>query len=121
MGAADTPILAIGLSGAPPDYDSLVETGPPPALKAGDAATVGWGWFVNLQAGDRTRIAITAPDGSVFSDTTSEPLQRSKAASMQFGGRSRAPAAGIYKLRVEVMRDGGVAARQYISVDIGGS
>ncbi|MBP0614950.1 M23 family metallopeptidase [Jiella mangrovi] len=117
---ADAPILAIGLAGAPPSYDDLVESGPPPELKAGDGATVGWGWFANLQAGDQTRIVITAPDGRVFSDTTSEQLPRSKAASMQFGGRSRAPVSGVYRLRVEVLRDGEVAAARDASVDVGG-
>ena len=87
--AADDPILAIGLAGAPPLYDRLVQAGPPAALKAGDTATVGWGWFANLAAGDRIHIVVTAPDGSVFSQTTSDPIPRAKAAFMQFTGRKR--------------------------------
>ena len=118
--AADDPILAVGLAGAPPVYDRMVETGPPPALKSGDTATVGWGWFANLVAGDRIHIVVTAPDGSVFSQSTSEPLPRAKAAFMQFAGRNRAPSPGTYNVLVEVLRDGGVAGRKETSVAVGG-
>ncbi|ORE94822.1 peptidoglycan DD-metalloendopeptidase family protein [Aurantimonas sp. 22II-16-19i] len=118
--AADDPILAIGLSGAPPSYDRLVEAGPPADLKAGDGATVGWGWFSNLVGGDRVHIVITAPDGSVLSDTTSEALDRSKAAFLQFSGRKRPPQPGIYRLAVEVLRAGRVVAQRQASVDIDG-
>ena len=118
--AADDPILAIGLAGAPPSYDRLVEAGPPADLKAGDGATVGWGWFANLVAGDRVHIVITAPDGSVLSDTTSEALDRSKAAFLQFSGRKRPPLPGTYRLAVEVLRSGRVVAQRQASVDIDG-
>lgn len=120
MARADTPILSVGLSGSPPDYDRLVEDGPPPELRAGDAATVGWGWFANLQGGDRVRIVITAPDGAVFSDETTAALPRAKAAYLQFAGRKRSPAPGSWRLLVEVLRGGGVAARRETVVELGG-
>lgn len=118
MKAADDPILAIGLSGVPPTYARLVVAGPPKDLAAGAGATVGWGWFANLVEGDRIRIVIAAPDGSLLSDSTSDPLDRPKAAYLQFAGRKRAPQPGTYGLRVEVLRVGRVVAARETSVDV---
>nr|WP_304363824.1 M23 family metallopeptidase [Jiella sp. LLJ827] len=119
MKAADRSILALGIAGHVPQYETFVTDGPPPSAVPGDPVTVGWGWFANLAAGDRIHIVISAPDGSVFSESMSDPLDRAKAAYMQFTGRKRAPVAGRYGLRIEVMRDGQAVASREALVEIG--
>lgn len=98
-------LLDLGLSGSPPDYDRLVLEGGPPDATTGDQATVGWAWFGNLQKGDRIKMEIQGPDGTLFSSAVTEPLDRTKAVFSHFSGRSRPPAQGSYRLRVEVLRD----------------
>ena len=101
-------VMALGMAGRTPDYDKLMMEGPPPDLKAGDRATVGWGWFLNLQKGDRLHFTITAPDGATFTDAETKPLGRRKAVYMQFVGRGRSPARGEWTLAIDVKRNGEV-------------
>ncbi|MEN3793088.1 M23 family metallopeptidase [Fulvimarina sp. MAC3] len=115
---ASTHVMALGMAGRPPDYDKLMPEGPPPDLKAGDRATVGWGWFLNLEKGDRLHFKITAPDGSTYTETETKPLGRHKAAYMQFAGRGRSPAKGDWTLQITLKRDGAVVETRTKTVTV---
>lgn len=115
-----TAILDFGLAGAPVDYDRLVLEGGPPVPAAGAPATIAWGWFANLRAGDRVAFRIAAPDGSAFFEGEGEPLPRNQAAYSSFAGRSRALGAGRWEIRVEVRRDGASVAEGSRTVEVAG-
>ena len=68
---------------------------------------------INLQPGDRIALRLTGP-GNFQVSTTTEPMDRSKATYMAFGGRRRPPtgwATGTYRGQAEILRSGTVAGR----------
>ncbi|WP_062015521.1 M23 family metallopeptidase [Aureimonas sp. AU4] len=113
-----TAVLAAGLSGAPVDYDRLVTDGPPPAPAAGVPATLAYGWFANVRGGDRIRLELTAPDGSIFMTQESEPLAGAKAAYSAFAGRRQALRPGLWHVRTQVLRDGAAVASREATVEV---
>ena len=82
------------------------------------SAHVGWAWFINLRGGDRVRIRLTAPDGSVVAQNFSEPMDRSKASWSGFAGKRGAPRPGDYIITAEVVRGDRVVAAKEETVRI---
>lgn len=106
MIAMAIPLLASGVSGAVTDHGTLSENGPPVDAKSTDGATVGWAWFANLKKGDQIELMLKAPDGSVFSQNLTDPMDRNKADYFAYVGRKRPPAPGDWSLDVSLIRDG---------------
>ncbi len=106
FGRGQSQFMAIGLSGAPLDYPSLVVKGPPPTADRASTALVAWAWMINLDEGDRIRIAIAAPDGRTLVDNEDAPLDHDKAVYASFAGLRFTPPAGTYGVAVGVVRDG---------------
>lgn len=116
--AGQSDLLGSGIADRQVDYDRLVVEGGPEPAKSGGPVTVGWAWFVNLRAGDRIRIQVRRPDGSVLIDTTQEPLPRSKAAYSAYAGRRQAPEAGDYVILTELIRNGAVVLSESRKVQV---
>ena len=104
LGTGEAQIIGIGLAGAPVDHAQLGVSGAPPKPDTMSSAHVGWAWFINLRGGDRVRIRLTGPDGSVVGENFSEPMDRSKASWSGFAGKRGAPRPGDYIVTVEVVR-----------------
>lgn len=119
LGQGEAQIVAAGLAGAPVDHAELSVSGPPPAAASGSPAFVAWGWFINLHAGDRVRIALTGPAGGIVAQNLSDPMDRSKASWSGFAGKRGAPAKGKYLVTTEVLRDGQIviAREEVVRVD----
>lgn len=98
-------LLASGLTNGAIDHDTLADM-PPSAAEKTDTALVGWAWLINLQKGDQISLSVTSPDGQLFSETQTQPLNANKADYSLFAGRRRAPLPGDYKIDISVMRDG---------------
>ncbi len=103
-------ILAMGIAGEPVKHASLVEDGPPPTVTAKDPIFVAWGWFANLEQGDRIRIALKAADGATVAEVTAEPVDRNKATYSAFAGKKRSLPAGDYEATVAVLRQDRIVA-----------
>ena len=77
--------------------------------------------IANLQKGDKVRVQITSPNGDIFSDTTTEPMEKHKARYVSFAGKKRTVAweFGVYKGLAEVINETGkVIARARIGMTI---
>ncbi|MDQ6436199.1 M23 family metallopeptidase [Mesorhizobium sp. LHD-90] len=105
LGKGGPQLLGAGLAGGPLDYDALVVDGAPPAATGSSPNLVGWGWFMNLRKGDRIYISIVGPDGDIFAETMSPPLDRSKAAYSSFTGKRGSPKPGRYQMTIEVLEN----------------
>lgn len=102
-----------GFAGALPDKDELeknhaeVEPITPTA-----EALVFYGRMLNLSAGDRIRITINGPGGTLV-EHLSEPLERSRALHLASLGKKRRDGrwmAGRYTGQIEIVREGAVTA-----------
>ena len=91
----------------------------PPTATSSDPARVAWVWLANLKPGDRLQIGLSGPDGQRVAETTTEPLDRSKAVYFSYTGKKGGPDPGRYKLDVAVIREGKplVARTQEIEVE----
>jgi murein DD-endopeptidase MepM/ murein hydrolase activator NlpD len=79
------------------------------ALAPTSPALVFYGRAIGIETGDVQRIVITAPDGSVFSESDVDPVDRPKAQYFAFTGRKLrddAWPAGTWTGRYSVIRDG---------------
>ena len=101
-------LIAFGLAGAPVDHTALSVSGPPSQATAASPAFVGWGWFINLRAGDRVVVRLFGPDGSEIAISRSDPMDRAKADYSAFAGKKGSPKPGAYTVSVAVERGGGV-------------
>jgi len=99
-------LLGFGLAGSVVEYDKLVIDGVPDTAKPGDQARVAWAWLANMRPGDRLKIALQGPDGKPIAETTTDPLDRSKAVYFSYTGKKGGPEPGLYKLDVAVIRNG---------------
>lgn len=99
-------LLGFGLSGKVLDYDTLAVTGIPDTAKPGDPARIAWAWLANMRPGDRLKILLAGPDGKLIADSTTDPLDRSKAVYFSYAGKKGSPVPGIYKMEVTVIRRG---------------
>jgi Peptidase family M23 len=106
LAAMAVPLLDAGISGSVPVHDRLSLEGGPISATSADAATIGWVWFANLQKGDQIKLTLRTPDGSVYSESLTEPLDRNKADYSAYIGRKRAPIAGEWTLDIALMRGG---------------
>jgi hypothetical protein len=104
--AMAAPLLDAGIAGDVPQHETLSQNGGPAPATLTDSATVGWAWFANLQKGDQVKLTLNAPDGSVYSENVSEPLDRNKADYSAFAGRKRPPTPGEWTLNIVLMRGG---------------
>ncbi|MBB3997386.1 M23 family metallopeptidase [Aureimonas pseudogalii] len=120
LARSTTAILDAGLAGGPIDYARLVMEGAPPVPKAGGEASIVWGWFANLRAGDTVAFRMSDPAGAVFFEGSSEPLPGNKAAYSAFAGRKRPLQAGRWSVAVEVLREGVAVARTERTIDVAG-
>ncbi|MFK7791887.1 MAG: M23 family metallopeptidase [Devosiaceae bacterium] len=111
--AVTTQFIGAGLSAARIDHDSLMHGDPLP-LYAGADAVVGWGWAINVQAGDVFEMQITGPNGFAYQHT-SEPVPRNQAAYSAFAGERVDVVAGTYTGTVRLLRDGEeVVEKQFV-------
>ena len=118
LAATRTAILGVGLAGNPPDLAELTLTGRIPPPQADAAATVAWGWAINVEAGERFRIRITRPGGAVLTDRTTDALPARKATYLAFAGRRRPAEAGSYAITVEILRDGQTLLERSTTVNV---
>lgn len=117
FGKHSTQILDLGFAGNPVKHDALAIQ-KPKTPNANSTAMVGWASLINLKKGDVMLAEIMGPDGSVFASNTSDPLDRNKAAYLLFTGKRGAPDGGMYKLKVQVLRDNKVVVEAENYIDI---
>ena len=98
-------LMTSGITGKPIIHETLVEVGPPEALKASDQAIVGWAWFINLRKGDKIRYTLEGPQGQISQNTT-KPFEKWKASYSGFSGKRTSPTKGEYRLTTELLRNG---------------
>lgn len=106
LGAPDMPtVLSAGFADGPVSDKDLVQSGLPALPGAHSQALVGYIWAINLAKADRFSLRIDK-DGRLFSEQTSEPLDRSKAVYVAYSGKKGAPMAGRYRLEAAIVRQG---------------
>jgi hypothetical protein len=106
LGPPDLPtVLSTGFADAPVSDRQLVEDGPPMPPGRLSQALVGYIWAINLSKGDRFSLRIEK-DGQVFSEQTTQPLDRSKAVYVAYSGKKGRPTAGRYRLETAIVRRG---------------
>ncbi|WP_417414857.1 M23 family metallopeptidase [Hoeflea sp.] len=98
-------VLSAGFADRPVNDRQLVQSGVPTPPGRLSQALVGYIWVINLAKGDRFTLRIEK-DGQVFSEQTTEPLDRSKAVYVAYSGKKGAPAAGHYRLEAAIVRQG---------------
>lgn len=104
--APDMPtVLSAGFADGPVSDRQLVQSGLPALPGARSQALVGYVWVINLAKADRFALRIEK-DGRLFSEQTSEPLDRSKAVYVAYAGKKGAPRAGHYRLEATIVRQG---------------
>jgi murein DD-endopeptidase MepM/ murein hydrolase activator NlpD len=106
-------IISQGFAGGVPDANKLEmdHTSLEP-LTADSPALLFVARFINLSAGDRIRIVIDGPGGTIV-EQLSEPLEKHKAVYMTYAGKKRREVPwqqGRYEARAEIVREGGVVA-----------
>ena len=77
---------------------------------------------IGLEAGDVQSLTIAAPDGSLFSENRTDPLDRDKAQWITFAGKKRraAPwAAGRYSARYQLIRGSAVVIDRRFGITLG--
>lgn len=106
LGRADLPtVLSAGFADGPVSDKQLVQSGLPPPPDRLSQALVGYIWAINLAKADLFTLRIEK-DGRLFSEQTSEPLDRSKAVYVVYSGKKGAPVAGRYRLEAAIVRQG---------------
>lgn len=103
-------LMTSGISGNVIEHNKLVRVGAPMSAAEGDAAIVGWAWFINLRKGDQIRFILEGPNG-IIAENTSEPLEGHKADYSAFSGKRQTVEAGEYKLNTELLRNGETIAQ----------
>ncbi len=104
--APDMPtLLSAGFADGPVSDKQLVQSGLPALPGTHSQALVGYIWAINLAKADRFTLRIEK-DGRLFSEQTSEPLNRSKAVYVAYSGKKGAPRAGHYRLEAAIVRQG---------------
>lgn len=104
LAAPDMPtVLSAGFADGPVSDKQLMQSGLPALPGARSQALVGYIWVINLAKADRISLRIEQ-DGRLFSEQTSEPLDRSKAVYVVYSGKKGAPKAGRYRLKAAIVR-----------------
>lgn len=118
LAAPDLPtVLSVGFADGPVSDKQLASAGNPIPPGKRSPALVGYIWAINLAKGDRFTLRIEQ-DGQVFSEQTTEPLDRSKAVYVAYSGKKGAPAAGRYRLDAAILRDGKRIASESRELDL---
>ena len=116
-------IIGSGFSAEPLDLHALEHDHTAVTPPNGSSPVIRfYGRFINLLAGDRIRITVTGPGGSLI-ESLAEPLTHTKATYLAFAGVKRKTetwTAGHYEGRVEIVREGAIAASASAPLDIAG-
>ena len=110
-GFAEGPVSTRALEAGQIEKSNLSPTSP---------ALVFYARFINLKAGDRLRLFVTGPDGSI-ADHESKPLERSKAQYVAYAGKKRRSpewTKGRYEGVVELLRAGKIVSRTATEISI---
>ncbi len=78
-------------------------------MEADAPALVFFGRAIAIRKGDRQRLTLTAPDGTVLAEDETEPADRAKAELFAFAGKRRPPGRwqpGAYVGRYSIVREG---------------
>lgn len=115
-------ILLAGFHDGPLDGNRIQAGGAAlPAIRRDAPALVIWYLVYGIRRDDVMRVAITAPDGTVFFEDTRPPHPKDQAQAYRYAGR-RVPAGGlapgVYRGEVTLLRDGGVYDRRAFSVTL---
>lgn len=114
-------IIGTGFTSAAPNHEKLEKNHLDfDALKTDSPALLFFARFINLLAGDRVRIVIDGPGGTLIEQLT-EPLERNKATYLTYAGKKRREAPwqqGRYEGRAEIIREGAVAAAAVNRIDL---
>lgn len=119
-GFGETRFLGSGVAGSVINPDELAITGEPEPVNATSAATIAWGWIINLHRGDRIRLTLFGPAGGVVASKFTRPTSRPEPEFAVFAGRSGSPVPGSYRVVVEVLRKGKPVNISEKSIDIAG-
>lgn len=100
-------IMALGFASSAIDYET-VRNGPkiPDTLAVDTPAITIWGFFHGLSRGDKIRISIRMPDGSILTEHT-DTVSRNRAEAYRFIGKRRGASTwpkGRYVGSVEILR-----------------
>ncbi|MEM8839427.1 MAG: M23 family metallopeptidase [Pseudomonadota bacterium] len=104
-------IIQVGLAEDRFELGDLVYDRLPNAPTGRSSRMIGYGWAINMKAGDRMRVLVTGPDG-IFAEHMSEPRPRHQAAYFAFAGKARSPEPGAYEVLIEIIRDGEAVVRR---------
>lgn len=114
-------IISSGFAGEQLDFNTLeVDHTRVTPLMGTSPALLFYARLMNLVAGDRLRITITGPGGTLVEQLT-EPLERSKASYLAFAGKKRRDLpwqAGRYRGQIEIVREGAVTAAAVTEFDL---
>jgi hypothetical protein len=100
-------VTLAGITGAQPDFQTVLAGLPTPATIAADApALIVWAVFFGTRQGDDITLRLTGPAGAVADQTIA--VDRTQARSFRFAGRkARGPwPAGDYRAEVSLIRAG---------------
>ncbi|MEO1745717.1 MAG: M23 family metallopeptidase [Pseudomonadota bacterium] len=89
--------------------NAVLRDGPPEIPTADSDALVGWIYLINVRAGDQVGVRVTGPDGEIYSQGVTKPLEKPNASYAMFAGRRSPPPLGDYKIEAMVIRDGELA------------
>lgn len=115
-------LIAAGLATAVPDYAAIKTGLASPATLPSDApALVAWGYAFGARPGDRLRIAIDGPAGTIFDQTL--VLERVQAQYFRAAGLRRPGAGwpiGDYRATITLTRGADVLDQAAVALRIGG-
>lgn len=118
LGAGETAIMAIGLTGDVIDHGMLSVSGSPGDADTRSFNTVGWAWFINVRQGDRVRVTLRGPDGEVIAEQTSGPMERHKADYSAYSGKRGSPEPGVYRMIASVLRNERVVMERAMQLQV---
>lgn len=114
-------IIASGFAGDAPDHAGLeADHTRVAALTPTSPALLFYGRFINLAAGDRVRLIVNGPGGTLV-EQLSQPIDRNKASFTSYAGKKRKETpwpSGRYEGRVEIVREGAVVAASVSTLDL---
>lgn len=113
-------ILSAAFTQVVPDLNGLEIDAAPPAPTKSSPQLVFFARMINLAKGDQLRFSVKGP-GDFRVDSTSEPLDRSKATYVGYAGKKLKAAAwpaGTYEGRVEIIRDGATVSERSASFQL---
>lgn len=114
-------IIGAGFTSVAPEFQKLEADHRAIApLEPTSPALLFYARFINLVAGDRVRIVVNGPGGTLV-EQLSEPLERNKATYISYAGKKRRDVPwqqGRYEARAEIVREGAVTAASVTTFDM---